>query len=254
MIIQKIKKVLRPLYYILNNGKVVTIKGYRHLSKCIWLVDKKYGMAYFKGYYEPRLCQFLLKNLNKESVFVDVGSHAGYFGLFVASLVECGRVYSFEPEPYNFKFSKKIKEINDCQNWVLINKAVADKVGVVNFNTNVSSSSTGKIDECGALEVDVTSLDVELCGLNRLDIIKIDVEGFGGQVIIGAENTIRKFKPRLMIEIHSGTQELEVVLSRLGQIYLFYDLDTGEKVYHSNCSPSFLIGEPFKSTQLNGEC
>jgi FkbM family methyltransferase len=231
---------------MVNRGRVVTIKGYSHLDKCRWLIDEKYGMAYYKGYYEPQLCQFILRNLHDESVFVDVGSHAGYFGLFAACLVKGGTVYSYEPEPYNFNFIKKIKEINSFKNWVLINKAVANKVGTINFNTNLGSSSTGKIDELGGLEVEVTSLDVELREVSRLDIIKIDVEGFGGQVIIGAANIIRKFKPRLMIEIHRGTEELEIVLSQLGGLYLFYDLDTGVQVCDSKSSPSFIIGEPVK--------
>ncbi len=239
----EIKKILRPIYYLFNNGKTVNVEGYNHLSQYKWLVNKDYGMAYYKGYYEPQLCKYLNENLNVNSVFADVGSHAGYFSLFASGIVKKGYVYSFEPAPNNFNFIKKIKQLNNIENWSIINKAVGDKKGVLNFNSN-TSSSTGKIDQNGTLKVDVTTLDIELANINKLDVVKIDVEGFGGQVIIGAMDTIAKLKPKLMIEIHSGTEELAIILSHLDTLYNFYDLDTGTTVTHKDQPVSFIIGTP----------
>lgn len=53
------------------------------------------------------------------------------------------------------------------------------------------------------LRVAVTTLDtiVEEADPARVDFIKIDVEGYEPAVLLGAERTIRRFRPILMIEI-----------------------------------------------------
>ncbi|MDE1770973.1 MAG: FkbM family methyltransferase, partial [Thaumarchaeota archaeon] len=53
------------------------------------------------------------------------------------------------------------------------------------------------------------------------DFMKIDVEGFELDVINGALETIRKYKPSIFIEVHSSVigSEIKNILSPLYQIY-----------------------------------
>ncbi len=115
-----LKQALRNVYYSLNNGRVTKLKVYKHLQSSKWVIDNRFGMAYFKGYYEPEICAYLLQNINKDSVFVDVGGHAGYFSLFAAKLALEGKVFSFEPEPNNFKYITASTKSNDVKSSMMV--------------------------------------------------------------------------------------------------------------------------------------
>ena len=69
--------------------------------------------------------------------------------------------------------------------------------------------STRVIDE---IEVRVTTFDrlVEEEGLERLDVVKIDVEGAEQLVLEGAEASLRRFRPLVMLELQDPS------LRRLG--------------------------------------
>jgi hypothetical protein len=56
-------------------------------------------------------------------------------------------------------------------------------------------------------EVAVLPLDEALPGLSRLDFLKIDTEGFEIDVLMGAENTIRKHRPVIYIELSAEYHE-----------------------------------------------
>lgn len=64
-------------------------------------------------------------------------------------------------------------------------------------------------------------IPVDGCGIEpaRLDWIKMDVEGAEVEVLKGAEQTIRRFKPRILVELHLfkdgtlGTQVTELLAS-----------------------------------------
>lgn len=241
----KIKSIFRPLYYLFNNGSRVNIQGYNHLKGFKWIVDKNYGMAYFKGYYEPEICRLFLKYLSEESIVIDVGAHAGYLSLFSAGITKNGHVYSFEPEPKNFSFIENIRNLNNVSNWTPINKAVGNEIGQLFFAPG-NTSSTGRISTKGKLAVAVTALDIELKGLKRLDLIKIDVEGFGGRVIEGGINLITKLKPILMVEIHGGSDELQTTLTLLEKLYDFIDIENNELIISVNQNPHFIVGIPKK--------
>lgn len=243
MIITLLKKMFRPFYYFLKEGEIVELAVYENLDGYKWIINKNYGMAYYKGYYEPKICTFLNANLKERSCFVDVGAHAGYFSLFAASIAKKGAVYSFEPEPNNYRFITEIKSLNKISNWEIFNKAVGSEDGKAFFNIG-NTSSTGNVASTGEIEVDMTSIDLELKKLERLDILKIDVEGFGGKVLEGAMATINRLKPKLLMEIHEGSDELKTVLSHLDNDYDFTDLDTGNRVSLEGSKVNFIIGLP----------
>lgn len=58
--------------------------------------------------------------------------------------------------------------------------------------------------------------------------MKIDVEGHGGSVLEGAWESLSKFKPKILMELHDGSNERAKCssLSELG--YHFYNTDLPE--------------------------
>jgi FkbM family methyltransferase len=237
-----LRELVRSGYYMVNNGRVTNIDGYDHLKRSKWIINGRFGMAYYKGYYEPEICSYLLQNIKTDSVFVDVGAHAGYFSLFAVQLARNGAVYSFEPEPENCRYIREIKRVNEINNWFVFNQGVGKEEGQLYFS-NGPSSTTGKISETGDFKVDIVSLDEALFAVEKVDVIKIDVEGFGGRVLEGAMQVIRKHLPKIMFEVHKNSDELAVLHQLLGDNYSLKDLATGQEISTLDC-PHFIVAEP----------
>lgn len=235
-----LKKLLRPVYYYFNHGKIVKLQGYPHLKDSLWVLDKRFGKAYYSGNYEKEVCLYLLNNISQEDVFIDVGSHAGYFSLFASKLCTKGIVYSFEPDIENYNFSKRIKELNKANNWELFNKGVGAKLGKLFYSKGITSS-TGKIQDHGDIEIRITTLDNDLREEKKISLIKIDVEGFGHNVIDGSRNIIQKHFPKILMEIHNN-EELLSANSLINYGYKLYDFKTKKLLMEGN-NPSFIIAE-----------
>jgi len=177
-----------------------------------------------------------LKKMNlKGKTIYDIGAHVGFHSLYFARLVGSrGRVYAFEPNPKNIeRFSFIIRENNDLVPIVSIfDVALSDKRGVEVFtmNNEVSSgrSSGGFIDSAdtiwdreafkqrGFFEIKVKTIPLdcvkESLGIERTpDIMKIDVEGAESLVLMGAKETITKYRPIILLEIHSMINMFKVV-------------------------------------------
>ena len=71
---------------------------------------------------------------------------------------------------------------------------------------------------------------LEIIILVNIDIIKIDVEGFEMNVLRAAEYTIKKYKPKIIIETHSFNLFYEVrdFLTNIGYELKHRDYNTSE--------------------------
>src|SRR4029077_8595826 len=71
--------------------------------------------------------------------------------------------------------------------------------------------------------VALTTLDavVAALGLDRLDFIKADIEGWEGRLLHGGADTLRRFRPRLMLEL--AADHLARAGDRLDDAFVFLD-------------------------------
>ncbi len=196
------------------------------------------GHYFYFGFFDESL-HSLKKLVDKGDVILDVGANIGITTLYLADKTgETGKVYSFEPDAYNYKQLKKNISLNSFRNVEAYNIGLGHESGsfklfVVNTgnrgrNTILNEKEIAGKDFChikiGKLDVWVTEQKI-----SRLNLIKIDVEGFEYNVLLGAENSIKKFKPKLFIELddnnlkyqgHSA-RELVSLLEKFG--YKVYD-------------------------------
>ena len=113
---------------------------------------------------------------------MDIGTHIGYYSLLAAKLMEnSGKVYAFEPEPYNYNILTKNIEINGYRNIIPIKKAVSNNCGKtmlfidsVHFSGHSICVTTGKEN---SIEVETTTLDdffITWVRDTKVDLIKIE--------------------------------------------------------------------------------
>ena len=175
---------------------------------------------------ELLLLEFLL---NKDAVFFDIGTNKGEYAYYAEKLINPKKIYLFEPEK---KLNKQLKAIfNKCH---VFDTALSDSKGVHQFKIPIIN---GVIDNClSSLEVEnkednETEAVVYEVKTDTLDnfiedkkiiptLIKIDVEGHELSVLKGAEQTISKYHPTLIIEIeqrHHKNIDIESVFESFKQ-------------------------------------
>lgn len=163
---------------------------------------------------EIRLAKYLIQNLPKDAVFVDVGAHYGYFTLLASMLVGTkGHVYAFEPSPATFK----ILSINaqNQGNISIVNKAVSNvrediiffefpnqysEYNSMNNNQfkNQSWYSKNKPKEFTIASEVLT--DFLISNQINAEFIKIDVEGNEHNVLKGLEGYLMDHSPIIIME------------------------------------------------------
>lgn len=181
--------------------------------------------------WEPHITQILYRNLRPDSVFVDVGSNYGWHS--IKSSPFCKTIYSFEPQKYihDIQMSNIIE--NNISNINLFNCGIGEinelkEMTPIDYNNpsiNMGDLSVG----IGGEKIEIKTLDS--FNLDKLDFIKIDVQGYEKFVLKGAENTINKCKPTIIIEMEEhqlrrfnyGVVELFELIRGLG--YHIYFLD-----------------------------
>jgi len=167
--------------------------------------------------HEPLATQLIESYLKPGMNVIDIGSNIGYYALLEARLVGAhGRVIAIEPVPDNFRqLSKNIRD-NGYKNILKYQVAIGDQTGTAPMhiseksNWHCLSPVPWKTTE---ILVPVTTLDALLatCRLHSVDLVRMDLEGYEVVVIRGMQQTLAKYSPKLLVELHPqviGTQAI----------------------------------------------
>lgn len=167
------------------------------------------------GEWQPEIWEALLPNLREGSVFLDVGAHIGYFSMKAARKVgRTGRVLSFEPNPETLKLLNDNVARNHAENITVEPVACTEREQTLTLyaapvaNTGASSLARSNAEiapgeSAHGYQVRGRPIDdvVRELNLQRVDAIKVDVEGAEVSVLRGAANTLKRFHPKLIIEV-----------------------------------------------------
>ncbi len=164
----------------------------------------------FTGIDEKELMQTVSSILREGDTVYDVGAHIGYLSVFFAGLTgSSGMVHCFELMSETAEILKKSIELNKFTNCLI------HTVGLGNSSTQIEvpigDTFMGALDRGFNLGA---GNNVESCRVVRLDdyreenaidlpaLIKIDIEGGEVEALRGAEQTIRKSNPLIIVEFH----------------------------------------------------
>ena len=149
-----------------------------------------------KDWYEKAMLEDIrARNLGGEAI--DVGACFGTHSLYFAAV--CGlSVLAIEPRSDNFEVLLRNIELNRPINIRVLNAAVGSHEGFVTLAQELAGnrgSTTATVAATGVPMLTIDSLTTSAVGL-----IKIDVEGMELDVLNGAEETIKKYRPMIYVE------------------------------------------------------
>lgn len=160
------------------------------------------AQIYANGLYEPHIVGEIINNVPTAGVCFDVGANIGHHTIIMSQCVgENGVVFAFEPIPHIRKQMEESLALNNIKNVTIIPEALSNKDGEMNLcinQDNIGGSSLVNTGEGTKIIVKVRTLDSY--NYDRVDFIKIDVEGFEYNVLLGAEETIKKSHPTILFE------------------------------------------------------
>ena len=156
----------------------------------------------------------------KDGTMIDAGGYDGEEVIKYLRFV-CDnnrKFYVFEPDANNFEKCKK--KLQQYANGRIFNMALGDRECVMKFDQRGNTSS--RFSENGIEEVKVTTVDA----LNeKVCFLKADVEGAEKEMLIGASETIKVYKPNLALSAYHKEEdiwELPQILLSLNPNYKFY--------------------------------
>ena len=206
---------------------------------------------FWLGYYNLQMVPYIRSKLGPGMVFLDIGANIGEISMVAAKCVgDKGCVIAFEP----ISSISDILELNITRN--NLSQVVVERSGI----SNVVSSGIPIYKSCGQEQfeeendglgtivctesnrvpveyISTTTIDyyIEAHEFKRIDLIKIDVEGAELQCLMGASNTLHRFKPDLIVEVQDSTAnaagyEARDILEYLAQFgYNFYRFERNGK-------------------------
>jgi FkbM family methyltransferase len=201
------RRLIPPVYlYSAGSMRKAEREGIQFRLDVSRLIDHS---VFFKILNEPAW-QNLFKIIKPGFVVFDIGANIGFLTLNFARICRQGTVVAFEPDSQNFESLEHNVKLNDFRNVHLRKLALGSQpetrvlYKLYDNNPGANRILSGEQHEDYAHEkVTVMTLDhmVKELSLQQLDLLKIDVEGFEMFVLRGAEESIRKWKPILFVEL-----------------------------------------------------
>ena len=211
-----------------------------------WVPNRRIHLHRFrhKGYWfygrsrEEQVMRAFARLIVHGDTVIELGGHIGYISLYLANLVgRDGHVYVFEPSPENLAYTRR--NVAEDSAITLVEQAASDSAGTATFfvegltgqnSTLVEDYSLFKENRERAfsdenyrkIEVPTTTVD-EFVSANGLkpNFMKIDVEGAEVACLRGGVETLKRFRPRLMVEVTRRREEVFALMTELG--YRIYD-------------------------------
>ncbi len=179
--------------------------------------------------HEPEITRELIKSLNSDSVFYDVGANVGYYTVFAAEVCTRGEVHAFDINPQFLQLAEKSLDANGVTAR-LNNVAISNSTGeTVSYSGEFGTTSVDSDSDDNSCEVDTITIDDYIKENQTPDVMKIDVEGFESHVLEGAGELLRQGYPKkLFLEIHPSKirdygRDVREVINRIESYGYSYD-------------------------------
>ena len=153
------------------------------------------------------------------SVILDIGAASGHFGIMASKVFDCEAIHAFEPARRQRILLNRNAQLNKVNRLMVEPFGLWNRSDVLPFRTVGAESSFAPVSRFqGVLAfpemLPVRTLDhwVEDKQITRIDLIKIDAEGAELEILEGAQASLKRFRPRLLVQayhIRNGARTFE---------------------------------------------
>jgi len=165
-------------------------------------------------------------------VAVDVGANLGFMSGILSSMTGAsGQVHSFEPSPQTYAKLQDVIRANHYSNVTAYNLGCGTSEETLTLYCPESSGNASLHPTTGIQEANPKQYTVRIAKmddflgpkLDRLDFLKIDTEGYEPEVLGGAIELLKRFKPVIYIELGSlyaeSSEKAASLLRNLGYTF-----------------------------------
>ena len=223
---------------------------------------------YIANYKSERWLLELIKDINKKrpiNTFIDVGVNIGQTLLKMKAVDANIQYYGFEPNPFCCSVVKQIILDNNIKHSYIIPCGLGDsnrlhKLGLPE-KSNLTDSTASMIENFRRGEikhnqfVTVYKLDdvKEDLEIENIDMIKIDIEGAELEAVAGMIETLKKYKPIIIIEVlpsYDASNDFRIL--RQKRLYSLLD-GVGYDLYQAKNKDTDVIFEWVKGFPVHGQ-
>lgn len=152
--------------------------------------------------------------VQKGDILLDIGTAEGLFPLVVAN--KCEKMFLIEPSSFFVKCLEKTFEPFK-EKVTIYNVAVGNLDGELDFFEDSLSGRIGDSQKENLHKIAINRIDNLILKEEKITYLKADIEGFEYEMLKGAENTIKRNKPKIAITTYhteNNTQEIiDLILS-----------------------------------------
>jgi FkbM family methyltransferase len=169
---------------------LVEIRG----EKWVWPKSDENSWKHQNEY--NRLADHLLPYVKDKNIMIQAGGNCGYL---LSSFVDhFNTIYTFEPDAVNFYC---LNQNVTSQNVIKMQSCLGEVAHTVKVQQLIRPNRPNDI---GGVHVDgkgyIPTVTLDSLNLLGCDLIQLDIEGYEYKALLGAKNTIQKYKPVLCIE------------------------------------------------------
>ena len=162
---------------------------------------------------------------NDGEVFVDAGCWDGETSKEFVKWCKGNyeHIYAFEPDADCWTNCENLFSREKIKNVSFIKKGTWREPSILYFNGGGSGNSRLCADSALQYHIPVTCIDEVLRG-KRITFIKLDVEGSEMETLIGARDSIMRYKPRMAICVYHKPEDLWTLADYIVNLNLGYKL------------------------------
>lgn len=197
-----IDKILKNKY-----GKYVISKNFNIGKNCLVYKHLRLGKVW-----EENTIKYVAKKINNKSM-VHAGVYLGDMLPAFSSFTD-KNIYAFEPNPDMVEMINDTININKLHNVIFFNKGLSDVEDTSDlfyrYENGLSIAGGSRIDSPhqandrytlkSNLKTTINTVTIDATVKDEVSVIHLDVEGFEIHALKGAMETIRKYKPVLILE------------------------------------------------------